>query len=439
LAKLPGFVEREFDRDLSVQLSYDGDGIRTPGTLRAIIRALPTVLAIPGIWKKQERFARAFLAGGFDALMRKYENIPADADAAFRHLIDEGYWITESNYFRTIYCASVAKLAFMESFPDADYPALVSALPPMKHLEPTGALREMALRGEADITPLLIRFAHRSRRELDIRAPRWDEDREWVTALLEQHSGAAGVDPRPAYEQARARALARLPWRKRRSFERKLDRLRNFLWLREEMRDLSSRMYHLIRRYTLAIAEQRGLGDDIFFMTFREILADDRSNIGRERERHESFRNFKAPNEIGARFTFRPGLTRGALRGIGASRGTTRGRACVARSIEEAIHVPKGAILICPFTDPGWTPVLDRVAGVVTETGGLLSHAAVICREYGIPAVLGVTDATSRVPDGALVSVHGDEGFVEVENSTKAASEVAAEESNQPKQRGKDL
>ena len=75
--------------------------------------------------------------------------------------------------------------------------------------------------------------------------------------------------------------------------------------------------------------------------------------------------------------------------------------------------IERGAILVCPFTDPGWTPVLDRVAAVVTETGGLLSHAAVICREYGIPAVLGVPGATTRIPDGTTVVVHGGLGSVE--------------------------
>jgi pyruvate,water dikinase len=289
----------------------------------------------------------------------------------------------------------------------------------MKHLDPTRALREMTARGDTDVAPLLERFAHRSRRELDIRAPRWDEDREWVEALLEHHSAAAGTDARPAYEAARTQASAKLSWHKRRSFSRKLDRLRHFLWLREEMRDLSSRMYHLIRRYVLAIAGQRKLGDDIFYMTFQEIIASDCSNIESRRERYEGFRNFKAPNEIGAGFTFEPGRTQGELRGIGASRGTVRGVARVARNIEETMRVERGAILICPFTDPGWTPVLDRVAGVVTETGGLLSHAAVICREYGIPAVLGVPDATARIPDGARVVVHGGEGCIELENATE--------------------
>ncbi len=91
-----------------------------------------------------------------------------------------------------------------------------------------------------------------------------------------------------------------------------------------------------------------------------------------------------------------------------------RAVARVARTPEEALRVEAGAVLVCPFTDPGWTPVLDRVAGVITETGGLLSHAAVICREYGIPAVLGVADATERVPDGREVILDGGEGRVEL-------------------------
>jgi pyruvate,water dikinase len=418
LAKLPGFVESEFDRDLNVQGTCENDGLCTPVTLGGIIRALPTILAIPAIWKAQDRFDRAFLAGGFEELLRPHASFDGDLCARFRKLIHEAYWVTESNYFRTIYCASLAKLTFMEAFPDADYPALVSALPPMKHLDPTLALRELAARGEQDIAPLLRQFGHRSRRELDIRAPRWDEDHEWVKGLLATHANASGSDPRPAYEAARKKALAALPWHRRRSFTRKLDRLRHFLWLREETRDLSSRMYHLIRRYVLAIAEQRGLGDDIFFMSFQEILADDRSQIQSQRERYESFRNFKAPNEIGARYRFTNTLAEGALRGIAASRGTATGIARVARNIEAATRIERGAILICPFTDPGWTPVLDRVAGVVTEAGGLLSHAAVICREYGIPAVLGVPDATLRIPHGARVTIRGGDGFVEVENST---------------------
>ena len=419
LARLPGFVEREFDRDLSVAVTYEGEGIHTPVTVRGVWRALPTLLAVPGIWRRQERFDRAFLAGGAEARLRAHAELPHDLEAGFRRLILEDYRVTETQYFRTIFCASLAKLAFLESFPDADYPALVAALPPMRHLEPTRMMREMAARGETDIGPLQRAFPHRSRRELDLSAPRWDEDPEWVAAMLrEQRAQPTGNDPRPAYERARAAALTALPWHRRRSFARKLDRLRTFLWLREEMRDVSSRMYHLIRRYVLALAARRGLGDDAFFHTFEELLADDRSRVAERRETFESFRNFRAPNEIGSRFAFDSIPASGALRGIGASRGRVKGVARVARTIEEAMGIERGAILVCPFTDPGWTPVLDRVAAVVTETGGLLSHAAVICREYGIPAVLGVPGATTRIPDGATVVVHGGLGSVEITDAS---------------------
>ena len=193
-------------------------------------------------------------------------------------------------------------------------------------------------------------------------------------------------------------------------------------WL--EKKDESARE-ELVRshlRYVVAIAEQRGLGDDVFFMSFQEILADDRSNIPSQRERYEGYRNFKAPNEIGGHYVFNPAPADGALRGIAASRGTARGIARVARDIESAISVERGAILVCPFTDPGWTPVLDRVAGVVTEVGGLLSHAAVICREYGIPAVLGVADATTRIRDGAQIVLRGGDGLVEIADQPPRAA-----------------
>ena len=149
--------------------------------------------------------------------------------------------------------------------------------------------------------------------------PRWDEDPEFVSQLLEQFKGldVQGTDPRPRYEKVRAETRACLPWHKRGSFDRKLDRHRNFLWQREEMRDRSMRVYYLIRRYALALAEERGLGDDIFFMTWREVVEDDRSGIERAREVYDSYRNFAPPNEIGSRFG-RAEVAEGALVGIGA-------------------------------------------------------------------------------------------------------------------------
>ncbi len=416
LAKLPGFVEREFDQDLSIAPQYEGDGITTSVTLRGIIKTVPTAVALLRFFRRQEVFDRRFLSGGFDSLASRWEPVPNDVESAFRVLIERDYYLTELNYFHTIYCAVLAKQLFLEAFPEAEYPALVQCLPELRHMAPIHTLRRLAVQGESDVTPVLEQFRHHSRRELDLRAPRWDEDREFVEQLLESFRNV----PKPsegscaAYEKVRTDTRAAIARHRRRAFDKKLDRMRRFVWLREEMRDLSSRMYYLIRKYVLEIADRRGLGDDIFFMTYSEIIADDRSNIERNREIYDSYRNFAAPNEIGARFSYADDTPAEGLTGIGASRGRVTGPARVVRTVEEALTVERGSVMICPFTDPGWTPVLERVAAVVTETGGMLSHAAIICREYGIPAVLGVERATTRIPDSRKILVDADKGYVSV-------------------------
>jgi len=423
LVKLPGFVERDFDNDLSIEITYPGDGRRTPMTLAGIAGALPTLAALPRFFRGQEQLDAGFLSGWFEAISRKYEPLPDDPVRAFRELVENEFFVAESNYFRTIFATSLAKMDFTSEFPGADYASLVAALPPLAHMEPVRTVERLASRDDERLSAVVNRYRHHYRLGLDVRFPRWDEEHDFVVEMLRDlpAAGGRGTDPRPAYEAARAAAAASLPWWKRRAFRRKLDRLRRFVWLREQMRDLSNRVYHLLRRHVLDIGRRRGAGDDVFFMTFAEIIADDRSRIERNRDIYESYRNFKAPNEIGARYRLEPRATPSAKRlsGIGASPGVATGRAHIAHSVEQAIAMDPGAILICPFTDPGWTPALDRAAGVVTETGGLLSHAAVICREYGVPAVLGVGDATSRIGSGETVVVKGSQGYVELMDSER--------------------
>lgn len=102
----------------------------------------------------------------------------------------------------------------------------------------------------------------------------------------------------------------------------------------------------------------------------------------------------------------------GRLHGTPGSRGVVTGTARVVRGPGDFGRVQTGEILICPWTDPAWTPLLRIASGVVTETGGVLSHAAIIAREQQIPAVLGVPDATTRIPDGATISVDGTAGTI---------------------------
>ena len=106
--------------------------------------------------------------------------------------------------------------------------------------------------------------------------------------------------------------------------------------------------------------------------------------------------------------------TSGILSGTPGSRGTATGPARIVRGPADFAQVRPGDILVCPFTDPAWTPLLSIAAGVITEQGGVLSHAAIVAREHQIPAVLAVRDATSRIPDGAGVTVNGTTGQIQV-------------------------
>jgi rifampicin phosphotransferase len=103
----------------------------------------------------------------------------------------------------------------------------------------------------------------------------------------------------------------------------------------------------------------------------------------------------------------------GALAGSPVSAGTVEGRARVILKLENA-NMDKGDILVTPYTDPAWTPLFPLAAGLVTEVGGLMTHGAVVAREYGIPAVVGVDNATSKIKDGQIIRIDGTQGIITI-------------------------
>jgi len=102
----------------------------------------------------------------------------------------------------------------------------------------------------------------------------------------------------------------------------------------------------------------------------------------------------------------------GTLRGTGASAGVVRGRARVVLGPEDFDRVLRGDIIVAPASNPGWVPLFSIAAGFVTDTGGVLSHAAVVAREFGLPAVVGTGDGTKRITDGRIVEIDGAAGLV---------------------------
>jgi pyruvate,water dikinase len=104
------------------------------------------------------------------------------------------------------------------------------------------------------------------------------------------------------------------------------------------------------------------------------------------------------------------------VNGNPASRGTARGRARVIMTLKDAGRLESGDVLVCPSTAPPWTPLFAIAAAVVTDSGGMLSHSAIVAREYAIPCVVGTQVGTQKIPDGATITVDGSQGLVRIED-----------------------
>ncbi len=165
--------------------------------------------------------------------------------------------------------------------------------------------------------------------------------------------------------------------------------------------------------------------EDIFFLTLEEItqLAESphpmQETVKERRAQLERSRSRAAPSKIrdGAEVlpeTAGAGAVEGGLRGIAGSPGTVKGIARVIRGPEEFDKLQNGDILVAPLTNPVWTPLFAIAGGLVTEVGGILSHGAIVAREYGIPAVMAVPDATRSLQDGQQLTVDGNKGVVYV-------------------------
>jgi pyruvate,water dikinase len=442
--KLPGFIEGEFDRDLGIQPASSASASLTPAGFWYTLKALPTLLATASLLRRQAARDRRLLAMDwlkeFDADLRLLDN--RDLTRRFQRLVESAYRACEENYFRTIFCLSIAKMDFKRAASDlpVSYCSLVGGLGGLKHIECAQALWGLAnapggngLSGATGCRALarfLTQYGHHSQRELDLRVPRWSEDPEFMAALVRKLIGSerpaeAIRRPRQEYRDELARACKLLsPWRRHR-FEKKLTQLRNYLWLREQMRDLSTRVYARLRRYVLEVgrravsAGRLRSAEDVFYLSFREIYelfnGCYAAVVLTRKDEERRFCNFSPPTEVGRRFVPAPEERGGQrLTGIGCSAGVATGRVRVVRTFADAGKLQVGDILVCPFTDPGWTPLLNLAAGVVTENGGLLSHAAVICRECAIPAVLNVAGATHRLRDDQVVRADGDRGYVDI-------------------------
>ncbi|MEV6275157.1 aminotransferase class III-fold pyridoxal phosphate-dependent enzyme [Nocardia sp. NPDC051832] len=316
---------------------------------------------------------------------------------------------------------------------------------------------------DSALTEFLAEHGFHADSELELTCPRWSEQPERMRSMIESmlDSGTPPADPDLGLAEQRRRfdatlaavrdrVRADLPARIRfgAGLEKQVRRSREYLVARERMREFSARCYAIVRAYVveggrrLAADGVLGTPDDVFMLTVHELadLAENRSSpaghvephprpaeahtsaaelgelITYRRAMYDGYRDLVPPHELGAGIApvaIEAGDGSG-LKGLGCSPGVVEGPVRVLTSLRDIGRLRTGDILVTQFTDPGWTPALGLVAGVVTEVGGMLSHAAVIGREYGIPAVLNVPDATRTLRSGQRVRVDGGAGTVEI-------------------------
>jgi pyruvate,water dikinase len=213
--------------------------------------------------------------------------------------------------------------------------------------------------------------------------------------------------------------------------KRMIDLVRTFIGYREYPKYGMISRYYVYKQALMAEAERLVRAgvltekEDVYYLTFEELHEVVNNNhadarlIDQRRDQYRTFQALKPPRVFTSDGEVVPGsyshndVPAGALVGIPVSSGTVEGRARVILDMAEA-NLKAGDILVTAYTDPSWTPLFVSVAGMVTEVGGLMTHGAVIAREYGLPAVVGIEDATQLIRDGQRIRVDGTEGYVEI-------------------------
>ena len=326
------------------------------------------------------------------------------------------------------------------------YPEVVDYL---QHAKDDNCLNELDnLRGGKEtqdaIYGYLSKYGMRCAGEIDITKTRWSEKpATLIPMILNNIKNFEHNESIRKFEQGRQEALKKeqelldrlklLPdgEQKAKETKRMIDLVRNFSGYREYPKYGMVNHYFVYKQTLLKEAEQLVKAnvihekEDIYYLSFeelREVVRTHKLDYQIISKRKEDFRLFEkltpprvitSDGEIVVGKYKRENLPAEAIVGLAVSSGVIEGRARVILNMEDA-DLEDGDILVTSFTDPSWTPLFVSIKGLVTEVGGLMTHGAVIAREYGLPAVVGVENATKLIKDGQRIRVHGTEGYVEI-------------------------
>ena len=466
MSKIVGYKERDFDDEYGITPTYEGDGETTGITPSSIIAIIRMAIAQNKIVKTREKNKEKYK----DDLLHKYyyykgmydTNSILDIKNTWKTLTHDDYLQSESTYFWQIFIntvhQSLNKDSLLKYIDESDYLSLISNMNDISHLLPFYEMWDVSrsIRNDKtildywtntdtkkivedinsninnycfnEVKEVINRYGYHSDKELDVTYPCYYEDIEPIIINIKDLTNLDETySPENDREKGKKEYEKKLRDIKRKigignfeDLEKKIAKIRNMLWWREEFRDVSTRFYYLIRVYTIELAKELVNEEvlkeenDIWFLKVGELWdyleakldEDDLERIiYKNKKYYNSYRNFTSENEIGGI----PNTTKGNsnLKGLGANNGVVTGTARVIESFAEIDRLQEGDILVTKFTDTGWTPKFAILKGIVTEYGGVLCHAAIVSREYGIPAIVSATNIMQEIKDGETITING--------------------------------
>ena len=476
MSQVVGYKEREFDSEYGIKINYEGDGATTKITPSSIINIIRMALAQSKILKTRNNNADNYkedLLNKYFNYKNNYDKKDIkDIKKTWYHLTKRDYLQSEATYFWQIFIntihQSLYKDGLLKYVNESDYLTLLSNIDNISHLLPfyeiwdisrdirnnkeelnywlntdikdiVSKIKKSKKREYTKIKHLINEYGYHSDSELDVTYPCYYED---ITPLIISIKDTCLLEDEYSPESDKTKGnkkinkiLNKIEKEHSKDYKKiktKIDKMRRMLWWREEFRDISTRFYYIIRVYTIELSKQlvkeKVLNNinDIWFLRVtnlwdyldKKITKKELNElIEKNKTYYNAYRNYMSENEIGSVFDSEEETisnNTNLIKGLGANNGTVIGTARVIESFSEIDRLQKNDILVTKFTDTGWTSKFAYLSGIVTEFGGILCHAAIVSREYGIPAIVSCHNAMSKIKDGDTIKLDGKTGIVTI-------------------------
>ena len=464
LSKVLGFNERDHDEDLGIQITYDGDGLVSKLSFKNIFQSLTTLYytkkRISLEMKTYEETLLNLKEKTKISGKKTFDNCStSELYSEFKSVVGNEYLQAEIKYFSFIltnlfvqsffkndvkkYVNKIDSHLFMNGIESISHMQVVKSAFDLSEkikemnftdfwTKPVSEIVAIYQSGEndfclSDVRELIGTYGYHSTLELDISYPCYDERPDDIIFIIKKSlSLSADLNPyilekkqTEIFSTYKSNFLKTV--KNKHKIENSIDIMRTNLWLKEEYKDISTRYYNIIRKITIKLAENLTTNnilddvDDIFFLKYSEIESFLNSNdidafrkcLNRNKLYYKSFVNFSNQDEIGVGFQEKLKVNKNTriLKGVACSGEKITGTARVIKDIFDADRLQHGDILVTKSTNQAWTTKFSGIGGLVTETGGLLSHSAIVSREYGICSILVVENATSIIKDGDTITL----------------------------------